>query len=155
MQEIAMLVVIFLTSLAYVLFSLLVRRRLTNMEKMKAIQEKMKEHNKLLADAIKRKDEKKMKMLEAEQAKIMPEMMKSTLEQMKPMIIILPVFILLFGFVKTTFGFYYMWLGVGIPFLHEPVVWIAPDLFFLFVIPLGIILGMVVNRSIKPKKEGK
>lgn len=148
MENLGMLVIIILVSFSYVLFSLLLRHKLTDIKQMKVIQNKMKLHNKELQDAMKKQDTVRMKRLETEQAKMMPEMMKSMFAQFKPMLIIFPTFIFLFGFVKNTFSFYYLNLGFGIPFLHEPVVWIGPDIFMALVLILGIVLSIVVNKFI-------
>jgi uncharacterized membrane protein (DUF106 family) len=81
--------------------SALVRKATVDFEKVKESREKMKEHQKAMAEAQKKGQTEKMLKAQEEMSKHMMEGMK---QQFKPLLITLIPFILIFGYLNTTYS---------------------------------------------------
>ncbi len=101
---IAFIVVI---AVAYSIGSLVLQRKLANPKKMREIQARVKEHTKKLNEMVKNGASKEDIM--AKNKEVMPLVMESTKHQMKPLIVILPIFLLLYDvllpYMATSMGF--------------------------------------------------
>jgi uncharacterized membrane protein (DUF106 family) len=81
--------------------SALVRKATVDFEKVKESREKMKEHQKAMAEAQKKGQTEKMLKAQEEMSKHMMEGMR---QQFKPLLITLIPFILIFGYLNTTYS---------------------------------------------------
>ncbi|MEM0150127.1 MAG: EMC3/TMCO1 family protein [Candidatus Micrarchaeaceae archaeon] len=101
---IALIIVI---AVAYSIGSLALQRKLANPKKMREIQARVKEHTKKLNEMVKGGASKEEIM--AKNKEVMPLVMESTKHQMKPLIVILPIFLLLYDvllpYMATSMGF--------------------------------------------------
>jgi len=100
-------VFIVVIAVAYSMGSLTLQRKLANPKKMREIQARVKEHTKKLNEMVKSGAPKEEIM--AKNKEVMPLVMESTKHQMKPMIVILPIFLLLYDvllpYMATSMGF--------------------------------------------------
>jgi len=142
---IALLIV--LIALLYTLFSFVIQRKMANMKKVYEIQEIIKQKSKELSDMVKNGAKNEELMLK--QREVMSLASESMINQMKPMIIILPLFLVV-----------YYWL-LPLIFPTHPKVIIngikfAYNTFFIIVVFIfGLILSfsvMLIDRN-KRKKE--
>jgi len=142
---IALLIV--LIAVLYTLFSFVIQRKMANMKKVYEMQEIIKQKSKELSDMVKNGAKNEELMLK--QREVMSLASKSMINQMKPMIIILPLFLVV-----------YYWLLPLIFPTHPAViidgVKIAYNNFFIIVVfVFGLILSfsvMLIDRS-KRKRE--
>lgn len=104
-----------LTAALYVLFSQFVTKKFGNPDRVKQIQQEMTDTNKKYAEALKSKDESKIKKAEADQARIFPLMMESMKYQFTPLLILLPLLWVLPGFLKNQFPVFEVETPVAIP----------------------------------------
>ena len=138
---------IVLIAVLYTLFSFVIQRKMANMKKVYEMQEIIKQKSKELSDMVKNGAKNEELMLK--QREVMSLASKSMINQMKPMIIILPLFLVV-----------YYWLLPLIFPTHPAViidgVKIAYNNFFIIVVFIfGLILSfsvMLIDRS-KRKKE--
>ncbi|MFP3279026.1 MAG: EMC3/TMCO1 family protein [Candidatus Micrarchaeota archaeon] len=142
---IALLIV--LIALLYTLFSFVIQRKMANMKKVYELQEIIKQKSKELSDMVKNGAKNEELMLK--QREVMSLASESMINQMKPMIIILPLFLVV-----------YYWL-LPLIFPTHPEVAIdgikfAYNTFFIIAVFIfGLILSfsvMLVDRN-KRKKE--
>jgi uncharacterized membrane protein (DUF106 family) len=142
---IALLIV--LIAVLYTLFSFIIQRKMANMKKVYEMQETIKQKSKELSDMVKNGAKNEELMLK--QREVMSLASKSMINQMKPMIIILPLFLVV-----------YYWL-LPLIFPTHPTIVIdgakfAYNTFFIIVVFIvGLILSfsvMLIDRS-KRKKE--
>jgi len=142
---IALLIV--LIAVLYTLFSFVIQRKMANMKKVYEMQEIIKQKSKELSDMVKNGAKNEELMLK--QREVMSLASKSMINQMKPMIIILPLFLVV-----------YYWLLPLIFPTHPAIiidgVKIAYNNFFIIVVfVFGLILSfsvMLIDRS-KRKRE--
>jgi uncharacterized membrane protein (DUF106 family) len=138
---------IVLIAVLYTLFSFVIQRKMANMKKVYEMQEIIKQKSKELSDMVKNGAKNEELMLK--QREVMSLASKSMINQMKPMIIILPLFLVV-----------YYWLLPLIFPTHPAViidgVKIAYNNFFIIVVFFfGLILSfsvMLIDRS-KRKRE--
>lgn len=97
--------IIIAIAIVYTIFSVVLQRKLVKMERVYEIQEVMKQKTKELTDLSKNKAD--MNELKAKQAEIMKLTSESMKNQIKPMIVIFPIFIVV----------YYLLLPMLIPVL--------------------------------------
>ena len=101
------IVFIVVIAVAYSLGSLALQRKLANPKKMREIQARVKEHTNKLKEMTKNGASKEEIM--AKNKEVMPLVMESTKHQMKPLIAILPIFLILYDvllpYVATSMGF--------------------------------------------------
>ena len=142
---IALLIV--LIAVLYTLFSFVIQRKMANMKKVYEMQETIKQKSKELNDMVKNGAKNEELMLK--QREVMSLASESMINQMKPMIIILPLFLVV-----------YYWL-LPLIFPAHPTIVIdgakfAYNTFFIIVVFIvGLILSvsvMLIDRS-KRKKE--
>ncbi|MBI4360657.1 DUF106 domain-containing protein [Candidatus Micrarchaeota archaeon] len=115
--------VVLVLAVAYSLFSLLLQFTLGNRVRVKGIQKEMADLQKKIQKASESKDEKEVKKLQETQSHMTGLMFESMKYQFKPLLVVLPVFIALFG----GFGFngflmdWYSGFRIVLPFdLHLP-----------------------------------
>lgn len=115
--------VILVMAVAYSLASLVLQFTLGNRVRVKHIQKEMSDLQKKIQNASESKDEKELKKLQETQSHMTGLMFESMKYQFKPLLVILPVFIILFG----GFGFdgflisWYPHFQIILPFdLHVP-----------------------------------
>ncbi|MFP3288869.1 MAG: EMC3/TMCO1 family protein [Candidatus Micrarchaeota archaeon] len=143
---IALLIV--LIALLYTLFSFVIQRKMANMKKVYEIQEIIKQKSKELSDMVKNGAKNEELMLK--QREVMSLASESMINQMKPMIIILPLFLVV-----------YYWL-LPLIFPTHPQVIIdgikfAYNTFFIIVVFIfGLILSfsvMLIDRNRRKKEQ--
>jgi len=138
---------IVLIAVLYTLFSFVIQRKMANMKKVYEMQETIKQKSKELSDMVKNGAKNEELMLK--QREVMSLASESMINQMKPMIIILPLFLVV-----------YYWLLPAIFPTHPTIVIdgakFAYNTFFIIVVFIvGLILSvsvMLIDRS-KRKKE--
>jgi len=142
-------VFIVVIAVAYSLGSLALQRKLANPKKMREIQARVKEHTKKLNEMVKSGAPKEEIM--AKNKEVMPLVMESTKHQMKPMIVILPIFLLLYDVLLP-----YMATSMG--FSKATIDFIFPNMNYqLFFFAVVFIVGMIttVFVMIYDKKKTK
>ncbi|MFH1470684.1 MAG: EMC3/TMCO1 family protein [Candidatus Micrarchaeota archaeon] len=92
-----------LAAAIYALFAQFVQKRFGNPKRVKEIQKEMQEINKKYADALKSKDDSKLKKADIDQRRIPTLMMESMKYQFTPLIILLPVLFVLPTFLRGQF----------------------------------------------------
>jgi uncharacterized membrane protein (DUF106 family) len=136
--------------IAYAIFSVVLQRKLVDPKRMREIQYKVNKLSKDLNAMIKNNASKEE--ISNKQKELMPLMSENMKKQFKPMIVILPIFFLV----------YYVLLGAlysGVA--NDTVYFIMPlnyrGLFFATVLILGFILSIVIliYDRIKAKEEQK
>ena len=88
---------VLLLALAYAVLSFYLNKTLGNRKRIKEIQREMNAVQKEFSEAAKTKDEKELKRLEERQKAMSGLMMESMQLQFKPLLVILPLFLILFG----------------------------------------------------------
>jgi len=139
---------IVLIAVLYTLFSFVIQRKMVNMKKVYEMQETIKQKSKELSDMVKNGAKNEELMLK--QREVMSLASKSMINQMKPMIIILPLFLVV-----------YYWLLPSIFPTHPAVIIdglkIAYNNFFIIVVFFfGLILSfsvMLIDRNKRKKEE--
>ena len=140
-----------LTAILYTLLSFYIQRKMSNIKKVYEMQEQIKSKSKELNEMVKRgasNDE-----LLAKQKEVMSLASKSMMSQMKPMVIILPLFLIV----------YYLLLPILFP--SHPMVYLggakfAYNTFFIIVVFIfGLLLSITVTvrdrRIAKKSNIGK
>jgi len=143
------LIVVIVVAVAYAAGALLLQRKLTNPKRMREIQRRLKAHTKALNEMVKSGAPKDA--IAAKQGEVMPLFSESMKSQMKPMLVILPLFIVL----------YYALLPLLIGSMgasSSTIDFILPNLtyenFFFVVV---FIIGMALSISVMAydRKKGK
>jgi len=142
---IALLIV--LIAVLYTLFSFVIQRKMANMKKVYEIQEIIKQKSKELSDMVKNGAKNEELMLK--QREVMSLASESMINQMKPMIIILPLFLVVYYWLlPLIFPTHPKVIIDGTPFTYK-------TFFIIIVFIFGLILSvsvMLIDRS-KRKKE--
>ncbi len=147
MDEITMNIIIILAiALCYACFSLVINRKLGKRKETMKIQAQMNAVNKGLRQAIKEKNESKIKELEKQQRELMPLMTKVMFNSLKPMIVILPVFFIVMWFIEMIIPVFAINLGFGVPFFHPGPVYGTRGFFILVAFIIGVPLNLIVNH---------
>jgi uncharacterized membrane protein (DUF106 family) len=136
-----------LIAVLYTLLSFVIQRKMANMKKVYEMQEIIKQKSKELNDMV--KNGAKNEELVLKQREVMSLASESMINQMKPMIIILPLFLVV-----------YYWLLPSIFPTHPQIIiggakFAYNTLFIIMVFTFGLILSfsvMLIDRS-KRKKE--
>ncbi|MGC8538404.1 MAG: EMC3/TMCO1 family protein [Candidatus Micrarchaeia archaeon] len=137
MLELLVLFELLLIAIAYTLFSVFLQRKLSNMKRMREIQQAMNDKTKELAQLSKANPT--SAELQAKQKEIMSMASESMRLQIKPMIIILPLFVVVYdlllpmGFAHANFS------------LMLASVKLTYQTFFLVVV---FVLGMAISISL-------
>ena len=106
-----------LCSAVYVLFSQTVTRKFGNPDRVKQIQAEIADTNKRYSDALKTKDESKIKKAEADQGRIFTLMTESMKYQFIPLIVILPVLFVFAPILRGQFPLFEITLPISLPVL--------------------------------------
>ncbi|MCC7552835.1 DUF106 domain-containing protein [Candidatus Micrarchaeota archaeon] len=138
--------IIVVIAVFYSCFSLFINRKIGKRKETMEIQAKMNTINKELRQAIKEKNDSKIKELEKQQREIMPLMTKVMFNSLKPMIVILPAFFIIIWLVTSIVPSFSIDLGFGIPMFHPGTVYGTRGFFVLVTVIIGIPLGMIVNH---------
>lgn len=99
----------------YVLFSKYVINRFGNRTRVKEIQKEMNEINKNYQEALKSKNDSRIKKAEKDQARIYPLLMESMKYQFLPLLILFPVIIVFSDILRNTFPTFAIILPVDLP----------------------------------------
>ena len=95
---------------------------------------------------MKERNEAKIKELEAKQKEMMPLMTKVMFNSFKPMIVILPTYIILFWLINMIIPSFAIELGFGIPIFHPRTIYGTRGFFVLITLIIGFPLGLVVSH---------
>jgi uncharacterized membrane protein (DUF106 family) len=145
------LVVVIAVAIAYAAGALLLQRRLTNPKRMREIQRRLKEHSKNLSEMVKSGAPKET--IAAKQKEVMPLFSESMRSQMKPLLVVLPLFIVLYyALLPLLIG------GMGAS--SSTISFIFPNLtyenfFFIvvFIFGMSLSIGVMVYDRKKGKQE--
>lgn len=131
------IVAIIAIGIAYTFFSVFLQRKLVDPKRMREIQAKVNQISKEMNAMVKRNAPKEE--ISGKQKELMPLMSENMKKQFKPMIVILPIFLIVYDvLLKMAFGGY----------ANAVVNFIFPmnyqNLFFATVLILGLIMSMVI-----------
>ncbi len=134
---VAILVVV---AVLYAIGSIFLQRKLTNPKRMREIQRTINEHSKKLNELVKSGATKEE--ISARQSQIMPLLSESMKSQMKPMFVVLPLFIVLY---------YFLVPGIinAMGAAKGTITFIMPDLsyqYFFFLVE--VIIGMAASITV-------
>ncbi|MFH1447236.1 MAG: EMC3/TMCO1 family protein [Candidatus Micrarchaeota archaeon] len=104
---------------AYVLFSKYIVHRFGNRDRLKEIQKEMGEINKRYKDALKSKEDNRIKKAEKEQARIWPMMSESMRYQFMPLLVLFPIIILFSDLLRKTFPAFAIILPFDLPIIMQ------------------------------------
>lgn len=143
------LIVVVAVAIAYAAGALLLQRKLTNPKRMREIQRRLKVHTKMLNEMVKSGAPKDA--IAAKQGEVMPLFSESMKSQMKPLLVVLPLFIVL----------YYALLPLLISSMGasgSTINFILPDLTyenFFFVVVFIIGMALSISVMVYDRKKGK
>ncbi len=131
--------------MVYSIVTITLQRKISNPKKMKEIQAKIKALTKEMNEMAKRKEN-----IAEKQKELMPLMKESMKTQMKSMIIVLPVFLLIYyGALPLLFGSYAgQQINIVIPFTYS-------GLFFYTAFIMGILItiGILIRDKLQSRKS--
>jgi len=78
-------------------------------------------------------------------------MMESMMHSFKPIIIIIPLLLILTWTITTIFPEFIIELPFGVPYLHPENMYCAMHLFWLVVLPFGLVIGLIYGQIEKKK----
>ena len=151
-------------SLAYAILSFTIYQKIGNPKRIKEIQTESSRLSKAMSDAMKSKDDKRIDTVNKEYEKFFPQMGEMMMHQFKPMLLILPIYIILTPIVKATFASFTITLPFYLPIfiqnlghfpnwrnLFGPIGW-----FWLCVLVSGLAISIIKSQwdSYNAKKKG-
>ncbi|MFN3910108.1 MAG: EMC3/TMCO1 family protein [Candidatus Anstonellaceae archaeon] len=149
--------IILIIAFFYFFFYEILVRLLVDKEKIKAINQRSKELQQQISQATKEKNQQKLEELSKEYDKFLPELFSLSLIQLKPLIFVIPLIIILSGWLKSTFPSFVIKLPFSLPIFIQnfdrfpnwrdtfgPIGW-----FWLSVI--GVSLSVMLIRKILNK----
>ena len=107
-----------LLTLSAVLFSLVnitINRKLGNRKRLDEIRNTISSYQKESTEAMKKKDQKKLKELELKQDELLKMTNEMLMLQFKPLLVVLPLFYIAAGLVKSTFPTFVITLPISLP----------------------------------------
>ncbi len=151
-------------AMAYAATSFIIYQKIGNPKRIKEIQAESSRLSKEMGEAMKSKDDKRIDAINKEYEKFFPKMGEMMMLQFKPMLLILPIYIILTPIVKSTFDGFTIVLPVYLPIfiqnldkfpnwrnLFGPIGW-----FWLCVIFGGLAISIIKSQwdSFNAKKKG-
>jgi uncharacterized membrane protein (DUF106 family) len=82
----------------------IIHRKMVDRKKLDRVREEIEKHQKAYLEAQKSKDEKKLKKLEAEQARILGLVKQNMIDSMKPTLVVMLIVIPMFWYLNTTYS---------------------------------------------------
>jgi uncharacterized membrane protein (DUF106 family) len=139
-------IIISIIACCYMGFSLFINRKIGKRKETMKIQAKMNEINKQLRQAMKDKNEAKIKEAEAKQKEILPLMTQTMFNSLKPMIIIIPVYAIIIWIITIIIPVFSIDLGFGIPMFHPSNIYGTRGFFVLMTFIIGLPAGLIVSH---------
>ena len=102
-------------AMAYAATSFIIYQKIGNPKRIKEIQAESSRLSKEMGEAMKSKDDKRIDAINKEYEKFFPKMGEMMMLQFKPMLLILPIYIILTPIVKSTFDGFTIVLPVYLP----------------------------------------
>ncbi len=158
MYQMTDIIILIVIAFFYMCFSLFINRKIGKRKETMIIQHKMNLINKELRQAMKDKNDVRIKEAEAKQKEIMPLMTKVMFNSFKPMIVIIPIYMALIWGITSIIPVFSIDLGFGIPMFHPGVVYGTRGFFVLMTIIIGLPLGFIISsiekkQMLKEQKE--
>ncbi len=135
-----------LLAIAYAVFTLKVQRRLVHPQKTKDLQQRIQKLTKEMNEMAKRNED-----IAAKQAELMPLMKESMNSQLKVMIVILPIFLIIYDLIIPMLFGGYMAQQVSLLFINGPVIGLE-------FIGVAALFGLIINGAmalVNKKKQAQ
>ncbi len=140
-------------AIAFAFFSYYLNKKIGHRDKVRDLQKKVNEYQKELKDAYARKDEAKIKELSAREKEMMDHMKQMTLLPMRTMVLILPLWFVIFYFILPALFSNYILTNMPFPVPSSIAFWQpwknwlgARGLFIYATVFAGLFVELVFTR---------